>query len=146
MFIVYKVLYFDKFSQKLSMTSIITHGIEISVKTKFYAPQSDPKNNHYFFVYEITITNKSDYTVKLLKRHWDITDGFGEKREVDGEGVIGETPTLEPGQAFAYNSGCDFSSEIGKMSGFYTMKKLVDQEEFNVLIPEFLMVLPAKLN
>jgi ApaG protein len=128
------------------MNSIITHGIEISVQTRYYAPQSDPKHNHYFFVYEITITNKSDYTVKLLKRHWDITDGFGDKREVDGDGVVGETPTIEPGDSFSYNSGCDFSSEIGKMSGYYTMKKLVDQSEFNVLIPEFVMVLPAKLN
>jgi ApaG protein len=65
---------------------------------------------------------------------------------VEGEGVVGETPTLEPGDSFSYNSGCDFSTEIGKMSGFYTMKKLVDQAEFNVLIPEFMMVLPARLN
>jgi ApaG protein len=128
------------------MNSIITHGIEISVKTDYYAPQSDPKNSTYFFVYEVTITNKSDYTVKLLKRHWDITDGFGEKREVDGEGVVGETPSLEPGESFSYNSGCNFTTDIGKMSGYYTMTKLVDQSEFNVLIPIFIMVLPAKLN
>ncbi|MDF2450326.1 MAG: apaG [Bacteroidota bacterium] len=128
------------------MNSIITHGIEISVKTRYYAPQSDPKNNHYFFVYEISITNKSDYTVKLLKRHWDITDAFGGKREVEGDGVVGENPTLEPGDSFSYNSGSDFSSDIGKMSGHYTMKKLVDQSEFKVTIPEFLMVLPARLN
>ncbi len=128
------------------MNSTITHGIEITVQTKYYAPQSDPKNNHYFFVYEITITNKSDFTVKLLKRHWDITDSFQEKRQVEGEGVVGETPSLEPGESFAYNSGCDFSTEIGKMSGYYVMQKLVDRSEFKVTIPEFVMVLPAKLN
>jgi ApaG protein len=128
------------------MNSTITHGIEISVQTRYYAPQSDPKSNHYFFVYEITITNKSDFTVKLLKRHWDITDGFGVKRMVEGDGVVGETPSIEPGESFAYNSGCDFSTEIGKMSGYYTMQKLVDHSEVNVAIPEFVMVLPAKLN
>lgn len=128
------------------MNSIITHGIEISVKTDYYAPQSDPKNSTYFFVYEVTITNKSDYTVKLLKRHWDITDGFGEKREVEGEGVVGETPSLEPGESFSYNSGCNFTTDMGKMSGYYTMKKLVDQSEFTVLIPVFIMILPARLN
>jgi ApaG protein len=128
------------------MNSIITHGIEISVITRYYAPQSDPKNNQYFFVYEITIINKSEYTVKLLKRHWNITDAFGAKREVNGEGVVGETPSLEPGESFSYNSGCDFNTEIGKMNGFYTMKKLVDQSEFDVIIPEFIMVLPSKLN
>ena len=128
------------------MNSIITHGIEISVKTRYYAPQSDPKNNQYFFVYEITIINKSAYTVKLLKRHWNITDAFGEKREVNGEGVVGETPSLEPGESFSYNSGCDFATEIGKMNGFYTMKKLVDLTEFDVIIPEFVMIIPSKLN
>lgn len=128
------------------MNSIITYGIEISVITRYYAPQSDPKNNQYFFVYEITIINKSEYTVKLLKRHWNITDAFGAKREVNGEGVVGETPSLEPGESFSYNSGCDFNTEIGKMNGFYTMKKLVDQSEFDVIIPEFIMVLPSKLN
>jgi len=128
------------------MTSIVTHGIEISVKTKYFALQSDPKSGHYFFVYEITIANKSEFTVQLLKRHWDITDAAGVKRMVDGEGVVGETPVIEPGESFSYNSGCDFTTEIGKMSGYYTMKKQVDSKEFNVLIPEFLMVLPAKLN
>lgn len=128
------------------MTSIVTYGIEISVQTRYYAPQSDPQRNRYFFVYEITITNKSEFTVQLLRRHWDITDALGEKRSVDGEGVIGETPILKPGSSFSYNSGCDFSTEIGKMSGYYIMKKQLDDTEFNVLIPEFLMVLPAKLN
>jgi ApaG protein len=97
-------------------------------------------------VYEITITNKGDYTVKLLKRHWDITDALGEKREVEGEGVVGETPTLEPNESFTYNSGCNFSTEIGKMSGHYTMQKLIDRSSFDVAIPEFVMVLPARLN
>jgi ApaG protein len=128
------------------MNSIITDGIEISVNTRYYAPQSNPRNNHYFFVYEVTITNKSDFTVKLLTRHWDITDAYGIKRTVDGDGVVGENPSLEPGEAFAYNSGCDFDTDMGKMTGYYTMLRLVDKTKFNVKIPEFIMELPAKLN
>lgn len=128
------------------MNSIITDGIEISVKSHYYFLQSSPKDGRYFFVYEITISNHSDFTVKLLQRHWDIVDSFGEKRMVEGEGVVGETPTLEPNESFSYNSGCDFSSEIGKMSGYYIMQRLVDATTFKVLIPEFKMVLPAKLN
>ncbi len=128
------------------MDSIITNGIEITVRNRYYAEHSDPKSNHYFFVYEIAITNKTDYTVKLIKRHWDIVDGYGESRVVDGEGVVGETPIIEPGETFVYNSGCDFSTEFGKMSGHYVMQKLIDNSMFNVLIPEFLMVLPARLN
>ena len=128
------------------MNSIITHGIEISVNARYYAPQSDPKDNLFFFVYEITISNKSEFTVQLLKRHWYITDAYGKCREIEGDGVVGETPTLEPGESFYYNSGCDFPTEIGKMNGFYTMKKIVDQSEFSVIIPTFSLILPARLN
>ena len=128
------------------MNSIVTHGIEISVQTRYYAPQSNPLHHQFFFVYEISITNKSEFTVQLLRRHWDITDAFGHKRDVDGDGVVGETPVLEPGESYSYNSGCDFATEIGKMSGYYIMQKPLDNTEFNVLIPEFVMVLPGKLN
>lgn len=128
------------------MTSCITNGIEVSVKTSYFAPQSDPKAQYYFFVYEITITNKSSERIQLLRRHWDITDAFGEKREVDGEGVVGETPMLDPGESFSYNSGCNFPTEIGKMSGYYTMQKLTDRSTFRVVIPDFVVLIPAKLN
>ena len=128
------------------MPSIITHGIEISVITHYYAEQSNPHLNQYFFVYQITITNKSDYTVQLLKRHWDITDAHGRLRTVDGDGVVGETPVLEPNESYNYTSGCDFTTEVGKMSGYYTMLKMIDEKEFEVQIPEFVMVLPARLN
>lgn len=128
------------------MSTILTEGIEISVKTSYLAEQSNPIANHYFFVYEISITNKSSYTVQLLSRHWDIIDGVGKQRIVDGEGVIGEQPVIEPNERFVYKSGCDFETDTGKMFGYYTMLRLVDSQLFNVQIPEFLMVLPAKLN
>ncbi len=128
------------------MPSIITHGIEISVITHYYAEQSNPHLNQYFFVYQITITNKSDYTMQLLRRHWDITDGFGMKRTVEGDGVVGETPVIEPNESYSYTSGCDFTTEVGKMSGYYTMQKMVNSNEVDVEIPEFIMSLPAKLN
>ena len=102
--------------------------------------------NLYFFIYKITIVNKSDYTVKLLKRHWEIADSNGDKRKVDGEGVVGETPTIKVGDQFQYTSGCNLQTEIGYMEGFYTMKRLVDNELFNIEIPRFKLIVPAKLN
>jgi ApaG protein len=105
-----------------------------------------PKENHYFFVYFITIENKSDVSVQLLKRHWDIFDSIGDNRQVDGDGVVGETPVLEPGQKFEYNSGCNLTSEMGYMKGYYTLLKLMDEKEFNVEIPKFDLVVPAKWN
>ncbi|MDI9339847.1 MAG: Co2+/Mg2+ efflux protein ApaG [Sediminibacterium sp.] len=128
------------------MYKTVTKNIHISVVVKYWPNQSLPKENHYFFVYYITIENKSEYTVQLMNRHWDIVDTQGENRTVDGEGVIGETPVLEPGEVFKYNSGCNLTGELGYMKGYYTMKRLLDNEQFNVQIPRFDMVVPAKLN
>lgn len=128
------------------MTRTITHGIEISVSCRYWPEQSVPKENLYFFVYFITIINRSETTVQLLKRHWDIFDSNGEKRYVDGDGVVGETPVLEPGQSFEYNSGCNLSTELGYMAGHYVMKKLTDESEFKVEIPRFQLIVPSKLN
>ena len=128
------------------MVKTTTHNIEISVKVRYLAEQSLPRENHYFFVYFICIQNKSDFSVQLLKRHWDIFDSVGQKREVDGEGVIGETPIIEPGKKFEYNSGCNLISELGYMEGFYSMIRLIDETEFNVQIPRFELVVPSKLN
>jgi ApaG protein len=128
------------------MVKISTHNIEISVEVKYWPQHSMPKENHYFFVYFITIENKSDFSVQLLRRHWDIFDSIGDNREVDGDGVVGETPVLEPGQKFEYNSGCNLTSEMGYMKGYYTLLKLLDGKEFNVDIPKFDLVVPAKWN
>ena len=128
------------------MVKISTHNIEISVEVKYWPQHSMPKENHYFFVYFISIQNKSDFSVQLLRRHWDIFDSIGDKRVVDGDGVVGETPVLEPGQKFEYNSGCNLTSEIGFMKGHYTLLKIMDNKEFNVEIPQFDLIVPAKLN
>jgi ApaG protein len=128
------------------MVRINTHNIEISVDVKYWSESSIPRENHYFFVYFITIENKSDLAVQLTKRHWDIFDSIGEHRVVDGEGVVGETPILRPGDRFEYNSGCNLTSDMGYMKGYYTLMKLVDGKSFFVEIPKFDLVLPARLN
>lgn len=128
------------------MVKAITEGVEICVDTLYLSSHSNPKDGHYFFLYEITIENKSDFTIQLLRRHWYIYDSNDEMREVEGEGVVGETPVLEPGERYTYNSGCNLTSEIGKMHGTYTMKRIVDDTLFEVKIPEFILVTPGKLN
>jgi len=128
------------------MVKISTQNIEISVNAKYWPQHSIPKENHFFFVYFITIQNNSGYTVQVLKRHWEIYDTVGERRFVDGEGVVGETPVLEPGQKFEYNSGCNLNSEMGYMRGHYTLQKLLDGTEFNAHIPQFDLIVPAKWN
>lgn len=128
------------------MVRTVTHNIEVSVDVKYWHQHSMPNENHYFFVYFISIENRSEYTVQLLRRHWHIFDSTGEHREVDGDGVVGENPVLEPGQRFEYNSGCNLNSEMGYMRGHYTFEKILDGKEITVDIPQFDLIVPGKLN
>jgi ApaG protein len=128
------------------MIKQLSYGVEISVQTRFLPAESSIRHGHYFFMYEITIENKNDYSVQLLSRHWHIYDSNGEYREVKGDGVIGEQPVIEPGQKYTYRSGCNLASEIGRMEGSYTMLRLVDDKQFSAQIPAFTFILPAKLN
>ncbi len=124
----------------------VTHGIKISVETKFQSEHSVADHHHFLFSYHITIENKSDYTVQLLSRHWDIFDSSFERSEVDGEGVVGEQPVLEPGESFDYESACSLTTDIGKMSGTYLMERKIDKAQFKVTIPEFELIIPQRLN
>ena len=128
------------------MITKLTAGIKVSVEIQYNAKQSHPMASHYFFVYSITITNVSDYTVQLKKRHWYIFDSNGIKSEVEGDGVVGEQPILIPGQSYQYVSGCNLLSDMGKMGGVYIMEREIDGEVFHVTIPEFMMVVPYKFN
>lgn len=124
----------------------VTHGIQISVEPTFNSEYSDVENNRYLFNYHIVIENKSDYAVKLISRHWDIFDSSSEHVIVDGDGVVGEQPVLEPGETFEYSSACDLSTDIGKMKGHYIFERKMDKAKFYVTIPEFELIVPERLN
>ena len=128
------------------MTTQITSGIKVSVETFYQPEQSNPVQSHFLFAYRITIENTSGFAVQLKRRHWYIFDSTGIKSEVEGEGVIGEQPVLAPGSSYTYVSGCNLTSEIGKMNGNYLFEKLKDQSTFIVQIPTFIMEVPGKLN
>ena len=109
------------------MVSEITKGVEVSVETEYQPEYSSPRQYHFVFTYRITITNKSEYTIQLLRRHWHIHDSAFKNREVEGEGVVGQQPTLEPGQTHQYVSGCNLKSGLGKMYGTYLMERVLDK-------------------
>ncbi|GDX47646.1 MAG: Co2+/Mg2+ efflux protein ApaG [Bacteroidetes bacterium] len=128
------------------MLTKITNGVKISVET-FYQPEySQPLNNEFMFAYRITISNESEYTVKLLRRNWVVFDSNGVVREVEGDGVVGQQPVIEPGESHQYVSGSHLRTEMGKMKGFYTMERLIDGKLFKVEIPEFPLLVPFKMN
>ncbi|EIM73091.1 CO2+/MG2+ efflux protein ApaG [Nitritalea halalkaliphila LW7] len=119
------------------MVSAITEGIKVSVRVQYQRAHSSPWQQHYVFTYHVEIENNSPYTVQLLRRKWEIFDAADSKKIVEGEGVVGQQPTLEPGEKHAYVSGCNLKSGLGKMLGTYTMERIVDGQLFDVNIPEF---------
>ncbi len=128
------------------MTTAVTEGIKVSVKTEYQSDYSSPLQAHYVFTYRITIENASDYTIHLLRRHWVIYDSIGTVRETGGEGVVGQQPVLEPGEVHEYVSGCNLHSSMGKMVGTYLIERIIDGKQLQIAIPEFTMVVPFKLN
>jgi ApaG protein len=127
-------------------TTTITDGVKISVETQYQPEYSNPANEHYMFAYKINIENVGDQTVQLMRRHWYIFDSNGTRREVEGEGVVGQQPIIEPGQSHEYISGCNLKTDMGSMKGTYQMVRLVDDVEFEAEIPQFFLTAPFKLN
>lgn len=128
------------------MVTEITAGIKVTVETEYQPYYSSPSQYHYVFTYRIGIENNSDFTIQLLKRQWNIHDAGFVQRVVEGDGVVGQQPVLEPGQYHRYVSGCNLKSGLGKMVGSYLMERIVDGEKFTVKIPEFNLVAPQRLN
>jgi ApaG protein len=122
------------------MVTEVTEGIRVSVTTEYQPEYSSPENLNFAFTYKITIENNSEYTIQLLRRHWHIHDATHPAYEVEGEGVVGQMPVLEPGETHRYVSGCQLKSGIGKMYGNYLMERIVDGKKFKVAIPEFIMI------
>lgn len=128
------------------MVTETTQGINVTVETEYQPEYSNPMQGHFVFEYTITIRNDSPYTVQVLRRHWTIFDCTGVIREVEGEGVVGEQPVLEPGQTYVYSSGCNLKSSIGKMVGTYQLHRTADNRPLSIRIPEFTMVVPYRNN
>jgi ApaG protein len=124
----------------------LTHGIRVSVQTSFHNEHSVAENNHFLFSYRISIENKSSAAIQLISRHWYIFDSNYERREVEGDGVVGEQPIIMPGEMFEYESACSLTTDMGKMSGSYLIERKMDRTRFEVIIPKFELVAPYRLN
>ncbi|MCK9468349.1 MAG: Co2+/Mg2+ efflux protein ApaG [Porticoccaceae bacterium] len=127
------------------MPNMPDSAISISVQTRYLKEQSHPAQPLYAFAYHITIHNQGKETVTLLTRHWIITDSDGKRQEVQGEGVVGQQPTLAPGESFDYSSGATLKTPVGTMEGSYGMVTL-DGTAFNAAIPPFLLAVPGSIN
>ena len=128
-----------------SAVSATTEGIRVEVISIFLPEQSDVSVDRYVFAYRITIANESELTVQLLRRHWFITEDDGTVREVEGEGVVGEQPIIEPGESHEYTSGAVLELPAGSMVGSYKMVR-ENGDVFDADIPEFKLAMPRTLH
>jgi len=119
-----------------------TRQITVRVAVSFLPEQSEPTRGRWFWAYHIRIENDGPIAVQLMSREWTIGDGRGGRNLVEGEGVVGEQPVIEPGEAFDYVSGCPLATPTGWMEGRYQMIA-ADGSTFPVAIPRFPLIAPA---
>ena len=118
-----------------------TAGVMVRVAVAYLADQSSPGAGRWFWSYHIRIENHRADAVQLLARHWVIRDGRGNVHDVRGQGVVGDTPRIEPGASYDYVSGCPLETSSGAMAGEFHM---VDEQgtTFDIAIPAFDLTAP----
>ncbi|MBI2380331.1 MAG: Co2+/Mg2+ efflux protein ApaG [Gammaproteobacteria bacterium] len=121
------------------------YAIRVHPRPQYIAEQSAPEQHRFVFAYTITIENRGEKSAQLVSRHWYITNGEGEVSEVQGPGVVGETPILEPGELYTYTSGAVLETPVGTMHGSYQMRG-EDGTRFEAAIPTFALVMPQMLH
>src|SRR5690606_25844606 len=120
-----------------------TEGIVVRVRPSFLAGQSDPEAGRWVWAYQVEIVNLSGVPVQLTARRWVITDARGHVEEVRGPGVVGEQPTIKPGESYAYASGCPLGTASGSMVGGYSMTD-AEGRIFEAAIPAFSLDVPGE--
>ena len=120
-------------------------ALRIEIFTKYDKQKSDPEKDCYVFLYTIGITNLCDDEIQVVGRKWIITDANNESREIEGEGIVGKKPVIEPNHSFAYTSGVMLDTELGTMEGEYILRDSSGLE-FNVPINKFTLSVPRIIN
>ena len=119
-----------------------THGFDVEVAPQYQPTHSDPSEGRWVWSYHVTIRNRSDRPARLLSRYWQIVDAEGREEIVQGPGVVGQTPRIEPGDSFEYHSGCPLPTPSGTMGGHYEMRA-DSGDTFRVDIPAFALEVPG---
>ena len=127
------------------MSAATTRGIRVRVESSYVEERSSPAERHYFFAYHVRIENVGEEGAQLLARRWVITDSDGNQEIVEGPGVVGEQPSLAPGEAFEYTSFCPLPTAVGTMHGTYHMVSDAG-ELFTAEIAPFTLAVPHAVN
>jgi ApaG protein len=126
------------------MPTAVTEGVRVTVESVYLEDRSSPEDDVYAFGYLVTIANEGPRRVQLRRRHWVITDGNGHVEEVEGPGVVGEQPVLDPGEEHRYQSGAVLKTPVGTMEGTYEMHE-TEGRSFQARIPRFPLQMPGVL-
>ena len=126
------------------MSDTTTRGIRVEVESAYVHERSEPRERYFFFSYRVRISNTGSETAQLISREWVITDWDGNVEKVEGPGVVGEQPVLNPGQSFEYTSFCPLGTPIGSMHGTYQMVA-TQGERFDATIASFTLSEPHAL-
>jgi ApaG protein len=119
-----------------------TAGVMVRVEPQFLAEESEPDENRFVWAYTIEIENRSPEAVQLVSRTWRITDANGVTQEVQGQGVVGQQPVIEPGESFRYTSAAPLAAPSGVMMGAYSMLRVDGGEAFDIAVPAFALDSP----
>ena len=125
------------------MSNTVTEGVRIRVVPHFHPERSS--FDRFIFSYTVEICNEGESAVQLVSRHWTITDANGQVDQVNGPGVVGETPRLEHMQCFRYTSFCPLPTSLGAMQGSFQMVR-EDGTTFDAEIEPFVLADPAQMN
>ena len=122
--------------------ALTTGPVTVRVSVSYLPEQSEPQRGRWFWAYHVRIENDGEQPVQLLTRRWIITDGRGARHSVEGEGVVGEQPVIQPGASYDYVSGCPLATTSGAMQGSYRMVG-ADGVTFDAAIPQVALIAPA---
>ncbi len=123
----------------------LRYQVNVVAQATYIDEQSNVAEGRFVFTYTVTIHNEGTLPAQLLHRYWKITDGEGAVREVHGDGVVGEQPTIVPGDTFTYTSGAVLETAVGTMEGHFDMLA-ADGESFQASIPLFSLSKPSALH
>lgn len=127
------------------MSDATTRGIRVEVESMYVEERSEPRDSYFFFAYHVRVSNQGTQPARLISREWIITDSDGNVERVEGPGVVGEQPLLQPGESFEYTSFCPLRTSVGSMQGRYTMQ-MTAGETFPAEIAPFTLAVPGVVN
>ncbi len=123
-------------------SEVSTQGVRVTARPSYLPQQSRPSAGQFVWAYRIRITNESLRPLQLRTRHWAIVDADAQRKEVDGDGVVGQQPVLMPGQNFEYTSFCPLETHWGTMEGWFVFDALDEEQprQVTAVVGRFFLV------